>query len=77
MNFLQKGKKTAQAFIGGYGDYSKQVAGLNQEAESNLSGKMYGSSEAKAGQVSDEISRLKKERNISLRNSVRTRLGLQ
>lgn len=59
-------------------EYGSQVAQANKDAERNLSGTFGGSStEGDAMRVADETQRLKKERNISLRNSLRTHLRMQ
>jgi hypothetical protein len=78
MNFISKTFKTGKGVASGIVDYSRQMKEVNAQAEKNLS-RSYGNSStaADAQRVGEEIQRLKKERNISLKNSVRSKLGLQ
>ena len=70
--------KFVRAVYGGMREHGRQSAQANRDAERNLSGTFGGSStEADAMRVADETKRLKKERGISLRNSVRKHLNLE
>lgn len=77
MNFISKTVKTGKGVASGIVDYSRKMKEINTTAESNLKSK-YGASQASDVQMlSSEMQRLKKERNVSLRNSIRGKLGLQ
>ena len=77
MNFISKTVRTGKAVASGLVDYSRKMKEINVQAERNLSG-TYGNSstDADAQRVASEIQRLKKERNVSLRNSIRSNLKI-
>ena len=74
---IKKVSEVAKAVASGYKDYSAQVKTANRDAEDKIR-PTYGvaSSNDDAERVTKETNRLKKERNVSLRNSVRSKLGL-
>ncbi len=70
--------KFVRAVYRGVSEYGAQSAQANRDADRNLRGTYGGAStEADAQRVMDETQRLKKERGISLRNSVRKHLNIQ
>ena len=70
--------KFVRAVYSGVREHGRQSAQANRDAERNLSGTFGGAStEADAQRVMDETQRLKKERGVSLRNSVRKHLNIQ
>ena len=74
---IKKVVKVVKAVATGYGDYVQKVKGANKEAEARLKGSFGNSSTgADASRVAKEISKIKKERGISLRSSVRSKLGI-
>lgn len=74
MAIIKKAKKVAEGLI----DYARQSANANQQADKNLrENNSYStvSSQDNMNMLSDETERIKRERNISLRNSIRNKLG--
>ena len=70
--------KFVKAVYRGVSEYGAQSAQANRDADRNLRGTYGGAStEADAMRVADETKRLKKERGVSLRNSVRKHLNLE
>lgn len=77
MQFISKTKKTVKGVGAGIVDYSRQMKDINMQAENNLRSKFGASQASDVQMLSSEMQRLKKERNVSLKNSIRSKLGLQ
>lgn len=69
--------KFIRGVYGGVKEYGQQRMAANMEAERNLSGTFGGSStEADVMRVAAETDRIKKERGVSLRSSLRRHLKM-
>jgi hypothetical protein len=68
---LKKVKRAGKAVVLGYSDYAKEMKAINKEAE-KLAGKS-GSRNADAAYSARIGGRLKKERGVSLINSIKKR----
>lgn len=77
MNFFSTAMSVVTGVGHGFADYSRKMKDINAQAEKNLSSSFGNSSTASdAGRVATEMDRLKNERQVSLRNSIRANLKL-
>lgn len=71
-----KALKYAKAVGAGYMDYSRKVKAINVAAEQKLQPKFGASQASDAQMLAKEIRQQKKEQNVSLRNSIRSKLNI-